>query len=73
MRTGSASGLAIRVDGRAVPPLRSVVRSNVLLDPDRLLSGTAVVRAEAAHAAAPATAPAPAAEPTSEPPPVQPE
>ena len=64
MRTGSASGLAVTVDGRAAPALRGSVQSNILLDPDRLLAGTAIVRAAAVRAPAPApAAPAPTAEP----------
>lgn len=43
MRTGKGIGLAITVDGRQTPPIGGAVRPNVLLDPDRLLAGTAVV------------------------------
>jgi cytoskeleton protein RodZ len=43
MRTGKGVGLAITVDGRQTPPIGGAVRPNVLLDPDRLLAGTAVV------------------------------
>ncbi len=42
MRTGKGAGLAITVDGRQTPPIGGAVRPNVLLDPDRLLAGTAV-------------------------------
>ena len=42
MKTGKAVGLAITVDGRQAPPLGGAVRPNVVLDPDRLLAGTAV-------------------------------
>jgi cytoskeleton protein RodZ len=42
MRTGRGSGLAFTVDGRQTPPIGGMVRSNVVLDPDRLLAGTAV-------------------------------
>jgi hypothetical protein len=60
MRTGSASGLAITVDGRAAPALRGGVQSNILLDPDRLLAGTAIVRGAGVRTPVP---PAPAPEP----------
>lgn len=46
LKTGNAGGLTITVDGASVPPVGAsgeVVR-NVLLDPDRLKSGTAVFR-----------------------------
>lgn len=41
--TGNAGGLAIKVDGDAVPPIgpAGVVRRNVRLDPDQLKAGTA--------------------------------
>ena len=67
MRTGSATGLAVIVDGRTAPALRGGVQSNILLDADRLLAGTAIMRAAALHAPPPAPAappPAPAAEPS---------
>jgi cytoskeleton protein RodZ len=41
MRTGNAAGLDIRVDGRKVPPIQGTVRHQILLDPNRLLAGTA--------------------------------
>ena len=37
-----AQGLAIVVDGRQTPPIGGAVHKNVVLDPDRLLAGTAV-------------------------------
>jgi cytoskeleton protein RodZ len=40
MRTGNASVLEITVDGKAVHPIGGTVR-HVLLDPQRLLAGTA--------------------------------
>ncbi|HYM03140.1 MAG TPA: RodZ domain-containing protein [Stellaceae bacterium] len=43
MRTGKGAGLAITVDGRQTPPIGGAVRPNVMLEPDRLLAGTAVV------------------------------
>jgi cytoskeleton protein RodZ len=67
MRTGSASGLQVTVDGRAAPALRGSVQSHILLDPDRLLAGTAVTRA-AAHPPVPAPA-APVPAPVVAPPP----
>ena len=42
MKTGKGAGLAITVDGKPTPPLGGAVRNNVLLDPDRLLAGTAL-------------------------------
>jgi hypothetical protein len=42
MKTGKGAGLAITVDGRQTPPIGGAVRPNVVLDPDRLLAGTAV-------------------------------
>lgn len=44
MKTGKGVGLAITVDGRQTPPIGGAVRDNVLLDPDRLLAGTAVAK-----------------------------
>jgi cytoskeleton protein RodZ len=42
MRTGNGSALQVAVDGRPAPAIGGTVRHNVLLDPDRLASGTAV-------------------------------
>lgn len=42
MTAGNASGLAITVDGRPAPALGGAVRHNVVLDPARLLAGTAL-------------------------------
>lgn len=42
MKTGKGVGLAITVDGRQAPPIGGAVRSNISLDPDRLLAGTAL-------------------------------
>jgi cytoskeleton protein RodZ len=42
MKTGMGVGLVITVDGRQTPPIGGAVRSNVALDPDRLLAGTAL-------------------------------
>jgi cytoskeleton protein RodZ len=42
MKTGMGSGLVITVDGRQAPAIGGAVRPEVLLDPDRLLAGTAV-------------------------------
>jgi cytoskeleton protein RodZ len=42
LTTGKGTGLAIVVDGRQTPPIGGAVHKNVVLDPDRLLAGTAV-------------------------------
>jgi cytoskeleton protein RodZ len=42
MTTGDGAGLSIEVDGKNVPSLGAAVRHNVLLDPSRLIAGTAV-------------------------------
>ncbi len=41
--TGNAAALDITVDGNPAPPLSGTVKHNILLDPARLLAGTAVV------------------------------
>lgn len=51
MTTGDGAGLSIEVDGKNVPSLGAAVRHNVLLDPSRLVAGTAV--ADQPPAAAP--------------------
>lgn len=66
MSTGNAGGLDIRVDGRTAPAVGRMgfVQRGVLLDPQRLLAGTAVVEpAPARPAPSPATTPLPAAAP----------
>lgn len=75
MATGSAGALDILVDGKQAPSIGRVgfTQRNVPLDPERLLSGTAVVESEKPHAplpakpAAPKDAP-PAASPAPSPP-----
>jgi hypothetical protein len=42
MDTGNGAGLDIEVDGKQVPSLGPAVRHNVMLDPSRLVAGTAV-------------------------------
>jgi cytoskeleton protein RodZ len=42
MKTGMGSGLVVTVDGRQAPAIGGAVRPEVLLDPDRLVAGTAV-------------------------------
>jgi len=42
MRTGNGSALQVAVDGRPAPAIGGTVRHNVLLDPERLATGTAV-------------------------------
>jgi cytoskeleton protein RodZ len=44
MRTGSANSLAVTVDGHTAPALHGGVQSNILLDADRLMAGTAIGR-----------------------------
>jgi cytoskeletal protein RodZ len=46
LNTGNAGGLDVIVDGRQVPGLGNsrVIRKNILLDPDRLLTGSAAVQ-----------------------------
>jgi cytoskeleton protein RodZ len=51
MTTGDGAGLSIEVDGKNVPSLGAAVRHNVLLDPSRLIAGTAVADQPAAVAA----------------------
>jgi cytoskeleton protein RodZ len=41
--TGNASALDITVDGNPAPPLSGTVRHDILLDPAKLMAGTAVV------------------------------
>jgi cytoskeleton protein RodZ len=55
LRTGKGTALAITVDGRAVPAIGGGVHSNVLLDTERLLAGTAVVPASRPSPAPPVT------------------
>lgn len=43
LRTGNGSGLQVMVDGHAAPSLGGVVLHTVVLDPARLLAGSAVV------------------------------
>jgi cytoskeleton protein RodZ len=42
MKTGNGSGLAVTVDGQQTPPIGGAVHDDVVLDPARLLAGTAV-------------------------------
>ncbi len=44
LRTGNAGGLTVKVDGKKIGPVGPVgaVRRNVVLDPDRLLEGSAL-------------------------------
>lgn len=43
LMTGNAAALEVTVDGNPAPPLSGKVKHNVLLDPDRLMAGTAAV------------------------------
>jgi cytoskeleton protein RodZ len=61
LHTGLATALAVTVDGRSVPPLRGGARTNILLDPERLLAGTATVLQVLAAPPAASAAPPPAA------------
>jgi cytoskeleton protein RodZ len=42
LATGLGAGLAFTVDGQQTPPIGGAVRKNIILDPDRLASGTAI-------------------------------
>jgi len=54
LHTGSAGALDLRVDGQTIPPLgRSGTVRNVMLDPDRLMAGTAISRERPRPAVAP--------------------
>ncbi|MBV9756881.1 MAG: DUF4115 domain-containing protein [Alphaproteobacteria bacterium] len=46
LQTGKAQGLEISVDGRAIPPIEGgfLARTEIVLEPDALLAGTAVRR-----------------------------
>jgi cytoskeleton protein RodZ len=46
MRTGRGVALEITVDGKKAPPIGGAVRPSVSLDPERLLSGTALGAAD---------------------------
>jgi len=46
MRTGHGAALEIAVDGQTVPAIGGAVRPNIVLDPNRLLAGTAVAPGE---------------------------
>jgi cytoskeleton protein RodZ len=60
MHTGVPMAITATVDGRAVPAFRGGVRASVVLEPDRLVAGTAMA---AAMPPAASTAPIPAAPP----------
>ena len=64
--TGSAGALEITVDGKVVPSIgqHGAVRRDVVLDPDRLLAGTAVMDKRRPSAGDP-NAPRPSATPSS--------
>ena len=59
LATGNAAVLDITVDGRKAPVISGTIRHEILLDPDRLLAGTAI--AAPVPPAAPPPRPAPAA------------
>jgi cytoskeleton protein RodZ len=65
--TGSAGALEFMVDGKAAPSVGQpgAVRRDVLLDPDRLLAGTAVLDQKRPSSAADPQAPRPTASPAS--------
>jgi cytoskeleton protein RodZ len=62
MHTGVPNALTATVDGRAVPNFRGGVKTNILLEPVRLVAGTAMVSTPAVTPAA-SPAPTPAAPP----------
>jgi hypothetical protein len=55
LHSGVPNAITAIVDGKAVPPFRGGVRASILLEPDRLVAGTATVSA---------TVPVPTATPT---------
>ncbi|HEX9490242.1 MAG TPA: RodZ domain-containing protein [Stellaceae bacterium] len=59
MHTGVPAAISATVDGRSVPPFRGGVRVSVLLEPARLVAGTAVVPGSPSPAPAATPAPAP--------------
>jgi cytoskeleton protein RodZ len=65
--TGSAGALEFTVDGKTAPSVGQpgAVRRDVILDPDRLLAGTAVLDQKRPSSAADPQAPRPAATPAS--------
>lgn len=66
LHTGAPNAVTAMVDGRAVPNFRGGAKANILLEPDRLVAGTAMVSASspAPPTANPAPPPTPAAPPT---------
>jgi cytoskeleton protein RodZ len=65
--TGSAGALEFTVDGKSAPGVGQLgtVRRDVMLDPDRLMAGTAVLDQKRPSSAAEPPRPAPAANPAS--------
>jgi cytoskeleton protein RodZ len=59
MHTGVPNAVTATVDGRPAPNFRGGVKANILLEPDRLIAGTAMVSSSPAPAAS--TMPTPAA------------
>jgi hypothetical protein len=43
LHTGVPNAIAVTVDGKAAPNFRGGVRSNIALDPDRIMAGTAMM------------------------------
>jgi cytoskeleton protein RodZ len=62
MHTGVPNAITATVDGHATPNFRGGVRANILLEPDRLIAGTAMVSSSSTPAVrATPTPPAPSA------------
>lgn len=62
LHTGVPNAVTAMVDGRTTPNFRGGVRVNILLEPDRLIAGTAMVSSsQTAAASATPTPPAPSA------------
>jgi cytoskeleton protein RodZ len=59
LHTGAPNAVTATVDGRAVPSFRGGVKTNILLEPARLVAGTAMVSASSSSAPATSRALAP--------------
>jgi cytoskeleton protein RodZ len=72
LATGNAAALDVTVDGRKAPALTGTIRHAILLNPDRLLAGTAILLPPEPPAPNQAAAPPPAAAPAPAPAPATP-